>query len=370
MKNVSDKVVILSVFVLFVVLLFCGRAKAQQFEYKGVYVVQEILTTYCDDCYLQLPPDYLQQQIVMAVSTDDEKSFFRSLQTSSRAVGWELVRKKDGMLKAEQVLNDGMMIFISCMDKQPHNVPKYMYQASVKADKMQCQERDSLLQIARYKAMQDSLKIDSLSKIPPLDFESYELKYFAYSKSFTDKLGVEWSTVLSSGNLRGRLEFFDDWRMFASATEDTTFTERSIIFSVDSTLSIDWGTEEQTIKQTFVNDGVTTQDYEWRKYGLIVKVNRDGKRVKMDYIFRDKDNSVSVLQGSVIGLQGDTLRLFGTYNTNRQIQNGVPFLSTVPILGNLFKVEQTVVDRKAFELYLLPKKAVKDDEQSNKMVSR
>ena len=117
---------------------------------------------------------------------------------------------------------------------------------------------------------------------------------------------------------------------------------------------------------TFVNDGVTTSDYEWRKYGLLISVKRDGKRVKMDYVFRDKDNSVSVLQGSVIGQEGDTLRLFGHYNSSRNVETGVPFISSVPILGNLFKTTQNVIDNRAFELYLLPtEKAVKDDKREN-----
>lgn len=359
MKNVNDKALILSI-LLFLLALFAVRASASNFEYKGLYSVETVLINYCKDCYLELPPDYLKSEIVLSVDTDDEKSFFKAVQASSNGIGWNLTRLKSGRLKAEPLENVGNMVFISCMDNTPHNVPKYLYSASVKADKIQCGIRDSLQRMAQERAYRDSVRRDSISR-QRLDFKGYRLKYFAYSKSFSDRYGVEWSQLLASGNLRGKLDLFDDWRIFASETNDTTFTARMVEFSVDSSLSLDWGSEEQTLKQTYINDGVTTQDYEWRKYGLLINVRRDGQRVRMDYVFRDKDNSVSVLQGSVIGLEGDTLRLVGDYSVSRNVSSGVPFISSVPILGNLFKVENTIVDNRAFELYLLPQeKAVKD----------
>lgn len=352
MKNVNDKYLVLAV-ILFLLGLFAVRAVASQFEYKGVYLVQNVMTNVCNDCFLELPPDYLKSEFVLSVSTDDENTLYKALQTSSKAIGWELTRAKSGRFRAEPIQNIGNVVFISCMDNQPHNVPKYLYSMSVKADLIQCAKRDSLENLAKERAKIDSIRVDSLSKLR-LDFAGYQLKYFSYSKAFTDKLGVEWSSLLSNGNLHNKLKIFDEWRFIATETNDTSFTERSVVFSVDSSLSLDWGSEEQTIKTTFVNDGVTSTDYEWRKYGLLINVKRDGRRVKMDYVFRDKDNSISVLQGSVIGNEGDTLRLVGNYNSTRQIQSGVPFISSVPILGELFKICQNVLDNRAFELYLLP----------------
>lgn len=359
MKNVNDRYLAISVLLLLLA-LFIVRATAGNFEYKGVYPLKAIFTTICEDCYLELPTDYLNTEVVLSVNTDDTSKVFKALQASSKAVGWELQRGKDGRYRAAPIENAGNIVFISCMDNQPHNVPKYLYAASIESDKIQCRQRDSLAAAAREKAKIDSIKIDSLLKIPPLDFANYQLKYYSYSKSFADRMGVEWGSLIASGNLHDKLQIFDDWRLVATSTNDTAFTERALIFSVDSSLNVDWGSEEQTLKQTFVNNGVTTQDYEWRKYGMIVKIKRDGKRVKMDYIFRDKENFISVLQGSVIGDEGDTLRLVGTYTAKRHISSGVPFLSSIPLLGVLFQVENDVIDNRAFELYLLPKKAVKD----------
>ena len=371
MKNVNDKGLVLSV-ILFLIALFFVRASAESFEYKGVFPVKSVFLTYCDSCFLELPPDFLNAEIVLSVKTDEENIFIKSLRTSSRAIGWDLVKSKDGMFKAQPLENVGNMVFISCMDMQPRNVPKYLYSMSVKADKMQCAKRDSLEQEVRKRAARDSVRVDSIRaaadsiKRLRLDFANYQLRYYAYSKGFSDRMGVEWGTLISSGNLRGKIRLFDDWRMVATETNDTTFTTRSVEFSVDSSLALDWGSEEQTLKQAFVNNGVTTHDYEWRKYGLLVKVSRDGQRVRMDYVFRDKDNSVSVLQGSVIGLDGDTLRLTGEYTVNRNVDTGIPFLSSVPLLGNLFKTTQSIVDNRAFELYLLPKKGGKDEKVSDR----
>ena len=355
MKNVNDKLLAVLVAVFALLLFIAVRSPAANFEFKGVYKLSSVFTTYCENCFVSLPIDYLNSDVVLAISTDDTNKVFKALQTSSEAVGWRL-SKTGGVLKAEPLENVGMAVYVSCLDHQPKNVQKYLLRASLVSDSILCRERDSLNLVNREKAIRDSIKIDSLLKIPPLDFKNYELKYYSFTQSFTDKIGVEWASILAFGNVHNKLEIFDDWRIVANQTNDTTFTERSLIFSVDSSLNLDWGSEEQTLKQTFVNNGVTTQDYEWRKYGMIIQIKRDGKRVRMNYTFRDKENSITVLQGTVIGQEGDTLRLNGTYTTKRQLVNGVPFLSSIPLLGQLFERVDNITDNRAFELFLLPKK--------------
>ena len=218
MKNVNDKTLCV-IILLFAITLFVVRANAQQFVYKGVYNVQTIIVNYCDDCFLELPPDYLNSDIVMSVQTDETKNFIKALQTSSRAIGWELTIGKDGKFKAQPVQNADNMVYISCLDNQPKNVPRYLYSASVNSDKLQCAQRDSLQIEQRKKFVHDSLRSDSLSKIK-LDFANYQLRYFAYSKSFTDKLGFDWEFILANGNLHNKIKFFDDWRFVAHFSAD------------------------------------------------------------------------------------------------------------------------------------------------------
>lgn len=358
MLNASERALAISGIVL-AVLLVAMRCEAGIYEYRGVYTAQAVFTNLCENCFLELPPEFMETKLTLSVNTDKEKELNRALVAGAKSAGWNL-SKRGNVWKAEPVQNDGNVVFISCMNNEPVNVPKYLYAYALKSDSIKCAERE------RLRREQDSITLfekhrnDSLAKIR-LGFGHYHLRYFSYSKSFTDKMGIEWNSILLSGNLHDRFEYFDDWKLVANEINDTSYTERGLVFSVDTSLNVDWGSEEQTLKQTFVNDGVTTSDYEWRKYGLIVSVRRDGQRVRMDYTFRDKDNSVSVLQGSVIGDEGDTLRLFGTYTSHRNVQNGIPFLCRLPIIGYLFATNTTTNDIRAFELYLLP---IKKDERN------
>ena len=168
-------------------------------------------------------------------------------------------------------------------------------------------------------------------------------------------MGVEFNGIIAEGNLHDKFKVYDDWKLHATETNDTTFTYRQINVAFDSTLNVDWGTEEQTLKTTYVtSNGVVNTDYEWRKYGLHCIAQKDFERIQMSYVFRDKEQNISVLQGSAVGSLGDTLMITGQYTTSRQVTIGVPFLSRIPLLKYLFSTEQNLTDVKEFELYLVP----------------
>lgn len=323
---------------------------AQSYEYRGVFPAQNVLLSYCENCFLQLPPEYLQTNLVLSVSTDNKNELFTAIQKSSLASGWKLRKSGKNLIATPEDVQQTTP-FISCLDNKVKDVPKHLFSLSVKSDSIECAKRDSLRLV-----LLDSLnKVkDSLSKIKPLDFKKYELRYYSVSKGFTDKLGVKWQDVIFSGNLHNKLNVYDNWELIATQNNDTTFNSRKMFFSLDSAINIDWGSEEQVIEKSFVQDGVITESYEWRKYGILVNVQRGNGRVKINYVFRDKDNSVSVLSGSAVGVENDTLHLWGEYSVNREIILGLPFLSGVPILGYLFSTHTTQTDYKKFELFLLP----------------
>lgn len=295
---------------------------------------------------MSLPPEYLQTELVLSVSTDDKKKVWSALVSASRANGWELT-KNGNSLKAEPLQNDGNLVYISCLTNDVVNVPKYIYHYSKKSDSLKCAQRDSL-------TLRETFIKDSLLRLPALPFVNYELRYYSFNKGFADKMGVSWRDILAKGDLKSIPTFYDSWAIYADETQDTSFNYRSLFFSLDSTLSIDWGTEEQTLLRSYNDNGIVTSDYEWRKYGIILKIERVGQRVKLSYTLRDRDNSTSVLQGSAVGIVGDTLYIQGNYNTSRKVINGVPFLSTVPFIGRLFSTEDVQRDSKNFNLYLLP----------------
>ena len=73
LKN-TNKVNIM--FILFVIILFvitCSKSFAQDFQYKGIYTAEQVFTTYCDSCYLELPAEYLQTNLVLSVQTNDNR---------------------------------------------------------------------------------------------------------------------------------------------------------------------------------------------------------------------------------------------------------------------------------------------------------
>lgn len=352
MKLASDKSLVISAITLSVMLL-ATRCEAAQFVYKGVYPVDAVFTNLCENCFLKLPPEYLQSNITLSVNTDNVKQLERALVDASAAVGWELKKTRDGW-RAQPVQNDGNLVYISCMTSEPVNVPRYLYGFAMRSDSIKCAARDSTRRHVDSLEAVQKRRADSLAALPPLEYRHYELRYYSYSQSFADRMGVGWPSTWALGNLHDKLEIFDDWTLEATATNDTAFTNRRLLFSLDSTLSVDWGSEEQTLKQTFVNDGVTTQDYEWRKYGLIVTIQRDGRRTRMQYTFRDKASGVSLLQGSAIGGEQDTIRMQGTYTAKRTFTRGIPFLSALPVVGYLFGTEETATEQRAFELYLVP----------------
>ena len=179
-------------FILFVIILFvitCPKSFAQDFQYKGIYTAEQVFTTYCDSCYLELPAEYLQTNLVLSVQTNDKKTFERALIAASRGNGWTL-SKRGSSWRAEPEQNNGNLVYISCLTNEPVNVPKYLYHWAIKSDSIKCYMRnleqakqDSLYKLEQIK--QDSLyKInDSLSKIK-LSYIQYELRYYSFTKKF------------------------------------------------------------------------------------------------------------------------------------------------------------------------------------------
>ena len=87
---------------------------------------------FCDDCWLELPPDFLTTNMVLNVTTDDHSRLQGHAEIGSGA-GLE-PHRQGNILKAEPCKMLGSLVYISCMDNQPHNVEKYLYAASIKAD--------------------------------------------------------------------------------------------------------------------------------------------------------------------------------------------------------------------------------------------
>lgn len=178
---------------------------------------------------LKLPPEYLQSNITLSVNTDKVKDLERALVAASAAIGWDLKKTREGW-RAEPVQNDGNLVYISCMTSEPVNVPRYLYGFAVRSDSIKCAARDSTRRhVDSLEALQKH-RADSIAALPPLDYRHYELRYYSFSQSFADRMGVGWPSIWAVGNLHDKLEIFDDWTLEATATDDTSFTSRRLLF--------------------------------------------------------------------------------------------------------------------------------------------
>lgn len=328
------------------VLVALTKAQAQEirqpnYVFSGLYQVSEILPAYCENCYLGLPVEYLETSLVLAVKTDNKDDLFQAIKNASRANGWALSRKGK-TIKAERIEDKGVA-FLSKIDTSVKRVATDEIVLHRLADSLKAVS----MNLAKFHQ-------DSLASIPPLGFQNYKLIYVAYSKSFAEKLGVSWREILAQGDLRSVPKFYDNWQLYATENNDTTFNRQDLAFSLDSSMSLSWGAEKQVALKAFTADGIIEREYEWRKYGLEVQINRDERRVKMAYTFRNDDGTETTLTGSAVGTKSDTLKLVGNYRTTQTEKTGVPFLAKIPILGYLFSTESTNTDYKRFELYLIP----------------
>lgn len=324
---------------------------ANLYEFAGVYTVAEVLPAYCTNCALSLPSEYLQTSVVLSVRSDKKKELWNALKSASLANGW-LLTKQGNTIKAQRQEDNGK-IYISCLDSSVQRVPSDEFLYRIKADSLKCASRDSL------RALADSLGALPPPPLPsPLPFQTYKLEYIAYNKTFSDKMGVEWRQIIASGNLKKMPSFYDKWQMWAVENNDTNFTRRTLEFALDTSINIDWGNEKQVPEKTYSEDGgIVATNYEWRKYGISIKVKRQGDKITLDYTVRNEDNGT--LNGRAVGNASDTLTTNGTYRTTQEISEGLPLLSRIPLIGALFSVNQTLTDYKHFQIYLFPQ--IKED---------
>lgn len=335
---------------IYLLMVLGGRSLAGQYLYQGLYKWGDVLPTFCEyeTCNLSLPIDFLETSVALSVDTEKRENVLNSFKLAARASGWLLEYNKKSGFKAEPLQAFQRKVYISCLDSNVKEIEDYKYFQQLKSDSLKCFTRDSLR--AHYN---DS--VQNYIAPAPLKFKNYELRYYAVNRSFANKYGFEWSQIIASGNLRTIPKFYDDFKVFATENNDSSFSYRSIRFSIDSSLVIDWGNEENVINKTYTESGIVTQAYEWRKFGLVLSLSRDSSKVRLNYTFRDKENN-GLLQGQSMGTNEDTLVVSGDYSYNRTISSGLPILCNIPMIGPLFSTKTNSVESKYFVVYLVPLK--------------
>lgn len=163
-----------------------------------------------------------------------------------------------------------------------------------------------------------------------LENKSVTIEYLEIGKSTAERIGFDYSEYIGSA------KFFDYTDLFsvtiqARNTGDTTFIYRTYTTLYDSTLHVFWGGSRDKIKQSNVTaNGVVSNNYVTETYGLTFDIDN------MHYSYKhatDYEHSISGDGKLVFGRNA----IFGTYTRTYSLEQGLPWLSSIPLLGALFR---------------------------------
>ena len=307
---------------------------AYDFEFSGLYTWGEVITSLCAGgwCRVQLPREFYNLSVPLSVFENSFDDAFKALSMQALADGFIL--RKIGKEKPYKLVvtpdQDKTLSYISCLDTLVKNVPSRDLQKYKYSDSLKCYSRAMRL---------DSIRLASLS----VDSSSvrFRVSFYVVSSSFVQSLGIQWTDIFSHGDLFNVPELITNWTFRAVADDDSLAEYRSLEIDLDSSASIHWGSQAKEEKSTVVyNNGVSQTDYEWRDFGLTLDITRTRKHgVKVDYKLAQRDENNSVLRGRFGGGGSDSVLTYGVYDSFVYSSVGVPFLSSVPLLGNLFKYD-------------------------------
>lgn len=257
---------------------------------------------------------------------------FRAMSMQARADGYRLSKKgnkKPYTIVAEK--GDSEQVgYISCVDTAVHvvdvrDVSKHRY-----ADSLKCAART---------ASRDSALAYGRSVHYPAT--RYRVSFYVVSSSFLNNIGVDWTEVFMRGDLKSAPKLIAEWSLKAVSVNDTTAEFRSIEVDLDSSTTLHWGSQRKEEKGIVTySTGVSQTDYEWRDYGLTLTLQRDTiAGVRAEYTLAQRDENNSILKGAFGGGGLDSVSAWGVYDSYQYYERGVPFFSSIPVLGLLFKSE-------------------------------
>lgn len=203
--------------------------------------------------------------------------------------------------------------------------------------RLQDRKNDS---IADYQARRSLLlerRQDSIYNLPPLPKKRATLEYLELGKSTAENLGFKYSDYI------GRARFFDYEDLFtvtvqAQARGDSSFVYRTYSSVYDSSLTVFWGgSRERLALSNMTSNGVISNSYELDNFGLTFRL--DG----LKYSYEHSTDYEHKISGSGLLSLGQN-HIFGTYQYTSTVVSSVPFLSSIPVLGLLFRHDYELVE--------------------------
>ena len=345
MKN-ANKIILLCMYL-------CIQSIADDYVYNGVYSVAQILSSSCQNCLFDVPAEFMEEKLICNVSGGTSEDVFKYVQSAMNGRGWRVTKTKN-KITARQKEEQTQAAFIDRNGNVQIVDTKFLNTYKL-ADSIQTKIKDSLAYMEKYK--QDSLQKfvrDSLDNIKQKPLKRFELQFVQMDKNFARRMGVKWPEVIAVGNLRGKLELFDTWEARALELNDTSFIRRKVTLSLDSVGVVSWGNETQELERTYNDNGIVTQDYKYRQYGITATISVLDSTYKLEYVVRNNDDLHTNFTGTTKGLFTDTLELTGELQKHVVHTTGLPFLSSIPLLGNLFRVDNAELVRSVYFVYAIP----------------
>lgn len=346
MKN-ANKVILLC-------MLFCIQSFSNELTYNGVYSVAQILSSSCENCFFDVPAEFMDEKIVCNLTNANSDDVFKYVQTAMNGRNWRVTKHKNKVtarIKEEQTQS----AFVDLSGNVQVVDTKFLSLYKL-ADSIQSKLKDSLVYMEKYK--QDSLnKVvrDSLNKVIQKPLRKFELQFIQMDKNFCRRMGVSWPEFIADGNLHGKLSLFDDWELRAVQMDDTSFIRRKVTLSLDSSGSVSWGNETQELERTYNDNGIVTQDYKYRQYGITATITIQDSTYKLDYVVRNNDDLHTNFTGTTKGMFTDTLELTGELQKKVNRETGIPGLSSIPVIGSLFKQTNIENVQSVYYVYAIPK---------------
>lgn len=305
------------------------------FEFSGVYSWGEVISALCDNgwCRTQLPREFHDLQVPLNVYEKTFDDAFKALSMQARADGYIL--KKTGRKPPYTVVatldEDSKASYISCADTSVKEVSAKDLQKHIRADSLKCKARMA-------KVFRDSVKAYNDSLVLPTT--RYRVSFYVVSSNYVRSLGIDWTAIWAKGDLVSMPDFITDWTLRAVADNDTSAEFRSVELDVDTSASLHWGSQRKEEKSIVTySNGVSQQDYEWKNYGLTLELTRSFSHgIRGDYTLAQRDENNSILSGNFGGgdFDQDSIVAYGVYDSYQSSFVGIPWLSSLPLVGYLF----------------------------------
>jgi hypothetical protein len=319
-----------------------------KYEFVGNFEVGQLLSDFCliEGCNVFTTPEIASLKIPFVISTDKKHIALDKIKKALHVNEVLLVvHKNDITLK--KVTQKEMKSFLD-FENNVQSVQKDDFHLYLKRDsilKAEKEKRDSL----------EKIKISETQVKKEVNFENFTLTYISFSKNLLSDLGLEWGSEFVTGSFHKIPDLVEVFKVKASSISDTSFIYRQLSFALDSSIVVDWGSEEPVIKKTYNNAGIIVQEYEEKKHGLSIKINRDSLHTFLSYVIRANDEKSSVINGSSSQHRDSTLSVSGYYTHKKERITGIPFLSSIPFISSLFSIKTILHDMQYF-IILLEKK--------------